>query len=501
MRFWLVMAVLLLWVDQTPAREVRLSILHTANLDGHILPVRNESDGESGGLLRCASVMRQIRHHEPHVLYIDTGNTLAGSIESDMSGGSLVLSALAELECDAWVPGIHDWGWGLKRLQRLSRESRVPMVAANVGTRVGRPDALPSAKPYSIKDIDGVKVAIVGLTSPGVPLWHPAEVLGDALFVDSLESLRAVMPDVRQESPDVWILAVHQALLVFDDAANQVHAIARAFPEFDVIIGGQRGEAVADRRIGECLYTEAGSRGRTLGRVNLVYDTVEGRVTSKSGHLQDLSGIQQGDDRLKRILGRDLVRAEGYGRQRLGETVVALPAVPQKGSPTSVQGLICKAVRSKTKADVVLHAMGHETGLEAGEIQMRDVWDMIPVDSEIALLELTPSEVKQVLEENTRYVGTPHFAGILGMRYDLRARAPLNERVKDVRMIDNSRPHPRRKLRVALSSSLASSNGGRLQTLRQLAEESHTNLRLTGVDMREAVIEYIRAASPFGATE
>jgi 2',3'-cyclic-nucleotide 2'-phosphodiesterase (5'-nucleotidase family) len=96
------------------ARQVPITILHTCDLHGHILPTENYAGQTNlGGLARCATVIRQVRAEQPHTLLVDAGDTIQGAPVSYLSGGQALVTALNLLHYDAWIWGNHEFDWGL----------------------------------------------------------------------------------------------------------------------------------------------------------------------------------------------------------------------------------------------------------------------------------------------------------------------------------------------------------------------------------------------------
>lgn len=184
------MVVWLLWCGAAGAREVALTILHTTDLHGNILPTENY-DGQPnlGGLARCATVIRQVRAAQPNTLLVDAGDTLQGTAVSYLSGGQVLVRLLNLLRYDAWVWGNHEFDWGLAKLTANAELATVPILNANVQP-AGNASArlLACVKPYRIVTMDGVKIGLIGLNTPGIPSWSRPRLINGLKFVDSVEA-------------------------------------------------------------------------------------------------------------------------------------------------------------------------------------------------------------------------------------------------------------------------------------------------------------------------
>ncbi|MGD0017415.1 MAG: metallophosphoesterase, partial [Verrucomicrobiia bacterium] len=234
-----------LWALLAFAREVPITILHTCDLHGHILPTE-DYDGHTnvGGFARCATVIRQVRVHEKNVLLVDAGDTIQGSAAAYLSNGQLMVKLLNLLRYDAWVWGNHEFDWGLDKLQACAVQAEMPILNANLlaapGTGSTNTPAMQIArenKPFIVREVDGVKVGIIGLTTPGIPNWSRPRLISGLQFRDSVETLRQLLPVVKAAGAQILVLVCHQGYREWgDDHANQVDAIVRNFPELSVII-------------------------------------------------------------------------------------------------------------------------------------------------------------------------------------------------------------------------------------------------------------------------
>ena len=104
-------------------------------------------------------------------------------------------------------------------------------------------------------------------------------------FKDSVETLRRVIPQTRSAGAQVLVLVCHQGYReAGDDHANQINAIARNFPELDVIIGAHTHRNFPEFKVSNVLYSQADYYGIYLGRVDLVFDTETGRVVKRQSN-------------------------------------------------------------------------------------------------------------------------------------------------------------------------------------------------------------------------
>jgi 2',3'-cyclic-nucleotide 2'-phosphodiesterase/3'-nucleotidase len=480
------------------ARQVPVTLLCTTDVHGHVLPYLDSGSGkEVGGMLRCASAIEEIRRSEPNVLYVDCGDLIQGTTESWLTKGRIMTRTLEWLRCDAWVLGNHDFDWGVDALVPLHDQTSLDMLCANLVVRPDSTNRLYKVKPFVIKEVDGIRVAIVGLTTPGIPTWTRPDMLGNVGFTRSVAALGQIMPSVRAEKPDILVLLVHQGYKELgDDNANEVNQLARSFPEFDVMLGGHLHRPLASARLNGVLFSQAGYYGNWLGRIDLVFDTVRKKVVSKTADVIPIEDRYEANPELERLLRPDLDKAESYLDENLGVAETGLVASAKMPAQSPIQQLICKSIVKAAKADIALHGILVEGSIEPGVIRRSDIWRIIPYENRIGVAELTLPEIREILEENTELMGSEQFLGVYGLTYELYPNAPPGERVRNLCLADGSKPHARKRFRVAMNSYALASGGGRFPVLREIVERPESRLDMTDIDTRTAVVEYVRKHSP-----
>lgn len=486
-------------VNAAEARQVEITVLHTTDLHGHILPGTDYNARTNvGGLLRCSTLIQKLRSERPNTLLIDCGDLYQGTAESYLSEGRVMVRALDWLRYDAWILGNHEFDWGLTTMKRLVASSSTPVLAANLVSLPNRPHPFPSVKPYVIRHVDGIKVAIVGLITPGVPRWSTPDQFGDAIFEPSVDALKRVLPLVREESPDVLLLATHQGCKVRgDDHANEVNAIAREFPEFDAIIGGHTHQAIPKMWIHDrVLYTQAGYYGAWLGELNLTYDTVARRVVLKTAQLHDVDERVERDPALEAEFAKEIKRAESYMAQTVGRAADTITWAVDEYGNSPIQALIARALTKASGAQLVLHGVLAEEELRPGVLQMADLWRVVPYENRIAVFHVTPAELLEILDENASAPSVTSLMGLHGARYEWKVTPDGTRRAANLVLSDGTIPHPRKRLRLAVNSFSVASGGGRYKRLREIAERPESRLKILNLDTRAAVLDYVKRHSP-----
>ena len=135
---------------------VKITIVHTN--DTH---TRVESSSSVIGFSKIATYVKMLKEQNPNVLLLDAGDTLHGQTIATLSRGMTMVDILNATGYDAMAPGNHDFNYGQNRLNYLRTLLNFPVISANVYKYDGEL-LLP---PYVIREVEGVKVGIFGLTT------------------------------------------------------------------------------------------------------------------------------------------------------------------------------------------------------------------------------------------------------------------------------------------------------------------------------------------------
>ncbi|TNF07074.1 MAG: bifunctional metallophosphatase/5'-nucleotidase [Bacillota bacterium] len=188
-----------------------LHIYHTSDSHGHLT-----SDSYSGlknlpkGLSRVSSFFKKQTHD--HQLRIDTGDTIQGSplayiYKENQTDFHPFAETLNMLKYDYFVPGNHDFNYGLRYLDKMVHSLQAKTLCANVFIDKN----LYFSYAYDIKSYDhGPRVAIIGITNNYIPNWEPKENIKNLYFENAFESAKRVVSEIKKnEKPDYIIVAYH----------------------------------------------------------------------------------------------------------------------------------------------------------------------------------------------------------------------------------------------------------------------------------------------------
>ncbi len=192
--------------------RAQVTILATTDVHGNILPVDYYSNKpDARGLACAATIIKQARKENPELLLLDSGDTIQGTPlvyyhnRRNNQPPDPMMVAMNALKYDAMAVGNHEYNFGLKVLEKARGEAHFPWLSANT-YRKGTDQT--AYDPYVVREVSGVRVGILGLTTPGVPDWENTEnyaglefreTVGEARKVPGVDVLQAKLLRVLQE--------------------------------------------------------------------------------------------------------------------------------------------------------------------------------------------------------------------------------------------------------------------------------------------------------------
>src|SRR5919106_1535291 len=388
----LVILVSLVLVGRSFAPDrVQITILGTTDLHGNINPIdyyTNKPDNR--GLAKVATLIKRIRKEQPNVLLIDSGDTIQGSpLESFHSRKNnqppdpmmLVMSAL---NYDAMAVGNHEYNFGLKVLEKARNEAKFPWLSANT---YDAKTQQPHYKPYIVKEVAGVRVGILGLTTPGVPNWDNPPNYAGLEFHEPVSEARKWVPVLREtEKVDLVVIAMHMGLgedLRTGEVSpgqvpheNEAIAIAKEVPGVDVIFMGHTHRDVPSLYLNGVLLTQANYWGKHLARADLyLQKTATGwNVYAKSARTIAADDRVEPDPEVVALAEPYDRETQSWLAREIGQSAEELTAREARFRDTAILDLIQKVQLEAGKADVSMVAsFNSEARIAKGPVTVRDI--------------------------------------------------------------------------------------------------------------------------------
>ncbi len=385
----------------------------------------------AGGYALLASAIRQERAAAAGgALLVNVGDTIHGSAVAEWTQGAGIVPVVNALGIDVFVPGNWEFAYGPDVFRRRMRELNHPVTAINVFDRASGNRLF---APSVVREVGGVKVGVVGLTSVIVDT-SMAPAFSTGLRFTFKEDLQAEVDRLRREG-------VHVVLLATELGLAQEIRLAREIKGVDFILGGHTHERTASPIVeGGTPVIQAGSEGSFLARI--VFRVRDGRVVGYDHALLEVTPERYKPDPAVARLVADARRPFEAKLQ----TIVGRTETPlfRKGIlESSMDNVIADAVREATGAAIGLtNGFRFSYPVPPGPITEEDLFNVFPMDASIKIGTLTGRQLKDFWEEGLDQVFAADAYGqrggwgprASGMTVRVRLGAPKGQRVIEMRV-------------------------------------------------------------------
>lgn len=474
--------------------RVQITILGTTDLHGNINPIdyyTNKPDNR--GLAKVATLIKRIRKEHPNVLLVDSGDTIQGSPLESFHGRKNnqppdpMMLVMNSLNYDAMTVGNHEYNFGLKVLEKARGEANFPWLSANTYDIVKQQ---PHYKPYIVKEVGGVRIGIVGLTTPAVPNWDNPPNYAGLEFHEPVSEARKWVPILREkEKADLVVIAMHMGLgedLRTGEVSpgqvaheNEAISIAKEVPGVDVIFMGHTHRDVPSLYINGVLLTQANYWGKNLARADIYLQKTDAgwRVYAKSARTLPTDDRVEPDPEVTKLAQPYDNETQGWLAQVIGQSAEELTAKDARFRDTAILDLIQKVQLEAGQADVSMVASFNSAArIAKGPVSVRDIAGLYVYENTLVVLEVTGQQLKDALEHSAKYFktyvpGKPasdliddkipayNFDIAEGVTYELDISKPVGQRIQNLRF--RGQPlSPTRKLRLATNNYRVNGGGG-----------------------------------------
>lgn len=396
----------------------KLTILHTSDLHGQVLPYDDTREKPApGSLARVSAAVHKIRSEVDHpVLLLDSGDTLQGTPHEEYFNVrkaeiSPTILAMNRIGYEAMSVGNHEFNFGLGPLRRAEKAADFPFLSGNIATVDTGEPAFP---PYIVREAGPVRIGILGLTTPNVPGWEEPENYRGLRFEPIAAAAERGVQKLRaEEGCDLIIVLAHTGFEVdletgegnqtaYENFGSRLTAVAG----IDLLLTGHAHDNISPRELGGVVVSQPSSRGRVLTRIDL-----EMR--------RDETGWQLGQWRGKNLDLRsseiDEVFVGAFADQRAEVLNLLAEPLTEVDRVVSVRGcrlqdcaaldLIHEVQLRASGADISLASLLTDStpDLQPGSVHRRWVRSLYVYPNTLRAVSVSGAELKDIIEHAARY--------------------------------------------------------------------------------------------------
>ena len=377
------------------------------------------------GLARAATVVDSVRAANPgRVILVDAGDLLQGNpftyaaAKFDTVGTHGVIAAMNAMHYDAAAVGNHEFNYGFRNLARALPQATFPFLAANAEPLDGHP----LWKAYTVVERSGVKIAIVGLTTPGAMIWDRENLAGHAAVGDIVAGARAAVSAARREGADAVVVVAHSGF--GDDSGeepmsnglfeNAMARVAREVPGIDAIVFGHSHREVASTVVNGVLLTQPRNWATSVSVAHLRFEIrgSEWRPIGKDASIVRVAGHVE-SPAVVAAAERTHNAARRYAATVVGRSSTEWRADSARLADTPLMDFVLETMRRNAHADLA-SAAAFDLGVRipAGDVTVAQLARLYPYENTLRAVRITGAQLRDYLEQSAKYFRVT--AGVLG---------------------------------------------------------------------------------------
>lgn len=519
-------------------RHVRLKLVQTSDVHGNFYPydfIRREA--AQGSLARVSSfINKERKSYGDNLLLVENGDLLQGQPTAyyynyiDTTSTHLAAEVLNYMGYNVGNLGNHDVETGLQVFNRWASQCRFPILGANVIDTATRQ---PVFQPYTVLEREGVKIAVLGMITPAIPVWLPENLWQGLCFDDMEQTARRWMKVIQEkEKPHVVVGLFHagtEAETLGDRyRENASLEVARRVPGFDVLLLGHDHRAqrkvIINEAGKEVLVLDPGSNALQVGQVEIDLKMRGNVVIDKSikGRLVSMKSYEPDADYLARF-GKELEAVNSFVDRKIGFIDEPLSSRQAYFGSSAFIDLIHTLQLHISGAQISLTApLSYDASIPRGDIRVSDMFNLYKYENLLYTMRLTGQEIKDLLESSyglwagqmkspdnhlllleERAVGKEkkycfvnfsfNFDSAAGICYTVDVTRPIGDRIHITSLADGTPFDLKASYEVALNSYRGNGGGSLLTEGAGIpqAELSKRLIRSTDKDLRYYLMKYI----------
>ncbi|MEU1467782.1 5'-nucleotidase C-terminal domain-containing protein [Streptomyces sp. NPDC005761] len=480
-----------------PPKRYSFTVMGTTDLHGNVFNWDYFTDKEFDdkahndvGLAKISTLVDQVRREKGrhNTLMIDAGDTIQGTqlsyyyakidpITAKHGPVHPMAQAMNAIGYDAAALGNHEFNYGIPVLRKFEEQCDFPLLGANA---LDAKTLRPAFAPYVIKKLRtphgrDVRVAILGLTNPGIAIWDKANVGGKMVFPGLEEQAAKYVPRLRSMGADVVIVSAHSGSSGTSSYGDQIPyvenaagLVAEQVPGIDAILVGHAHSEIPEyfvenKQTGKkVVLSEPLKWGQrlTLFDFDLVWE--KGRWVVEKAGAQVLNSNTVVEDReITKLLVDEHRKVVAYVNQVIGTSTVAMTTAEAAWKDEPIIDLINVVQAETVKAALAggeyaslpvlsqASCFSRTAQIPAGNVTIKDAAGLYPFENTLEARLLTGVQIKDYLEFSARYyvqtaAGVPvdtskltnadstpdyNYDAVSGLTYDIDIAKPNGSRI------------------------------------------------------------------------
>jgi len=384
---------------------------------------------DAGGYARIAHIFEQARKENPNgVLALDNGDTFHGTYPAVASKGEGLVPIMNMLELDG-MTAHWEFAYGPKQFKKIVSMLDYPMLAANIYDKDTDELVFPS---HTIVERAGLTIGVIGIAEHIVDKTMPPHFSEGLYFTLGNEELPGLIQKLREKDQvDLIVVLSHFGFPQEAKLVNEVDGI-------DVLLSGHTHNRITEPVIiNDTILIQSGCHGSFIGRLDL--EVSNGKIQHFNHQLIEVAKELDPDPQVQHLIDRVMHPYREILSPIVGHTNIALNRYAQL--ETTMDNLLLESLLDVSGAEIAFsNGWRYGAPIPPGELTMNDLWNLIPTNPPVSIVEMTGAEIINMLEENLEntFACDPYkqmggyLKRCLGMKVFIKLENPYGMRVQDL---------------------------------------------------------------------
>ena len=411
----------------------KLTILHWNDFHSQNLPMKvtkKSDDGsrstyDAGGYAYMKAYLDKFKRESKNTLVLHAGDDFQGTPISTITKGLSQIDLLNLILPDVMTLGNHEFDYGADNLRKILPLAKFPIVSADIFDNKNGKTFLP---PYKIVERGSLKIGVIGLAPADLARLTLRENVAGLDILDAAIVLKKYIYELREK------LQVQMIVLLSHMGVDEDKIIANSISGIDVIIGGHSHTALMHPiRLKGVIICQAGSKGRYLGKLDLIYDLDKKKIIKSDGNL--IETVNEGmtpDAIVAAAVAAQEKQVDAGMKEVIGTLLVDW--VRSGRGESNIGDWQCDVMRDFAKTDIAFqNSGGIRKNLPAGPITIRDLWEMNPFGNEFVSFSVTGAQLRSMMEWQVS-TAKGELAQVSGLTYIADVTRPAQSRIQELKV-------------------------------------------------------------------
>jgi len=381
--------------------EVKLCIIHINDLHGYLLPYEDRNMApppeKVGGAAYVAAKIEELKKaNKGSCILLDAGDIAQGTPLSNEFRGEPVIDFMNKVGFDATTLGNHEFDWGIDTLRKMLSREKFPCICANVlDSKTGKLASF-IREPYTILTAAGIRIGIIGITTPDLPKMSFEYNVRGLRFENPEKILPGYIRELREKGVQLVGILSHCGVEGDVKMAENVQGI-------DFIVGGHSHKALMEPlKVKNTIIVQAGAYGMYVGALTLTIDRSSGKIlsyTDRNVLHPVINNLITPDAEVAEMMDKYYLRLKPIMEEVIGQSKEEITKIPETGrGDMPIGNFITDLLREYSGADIFfLNAGGLRAPLPKGPVTRDDVYKVLPFDDFTVTMDLSGQEVMDTI--------------------------------------------------------------------------------------------------------